>query len=200
VRSADEVAAVLKLRDAGHSSLTISRLTGLPRSTVRGWVDGTSRAAPRELDGSCRECNQGVHRYTELPEAYVYLLGLYLGDGCLSEHRRKVWRLRIVLDLRYPGIVDECEAAMKAVQPRNRVGRILKSGGFAKPHADPSSVEVSSYSRSWPCLFPQHGPGRKHERQIALAEWQRDLRHLLLGLRPAGSALDDGAPDRLRVA
>jgi hypothetical protein len=26
-----------------------------------------------------------------------------------------------------------------------------------------------------PCLFPQHGPGRKHERRIALAGWQRTL-------------------------
>jgi hypothetical protein len=39
----------------------------------------------------------------------------------------------------------------------------------------PSSVEVSAYSRSWPCLFPQHGPGRKHKRSIALADWQREL-------------------------
>lgn len=175
MRSADEVAAVLRLRDAGHSALRISRLTGLPRSTVRGWVDGRSPRALRGAAGSCPSCNQEVHRYTELPEAYVYLLGLYLGDGCMSEHRRKVWRLRIVLDLRYPGIVDECEAAMEAVMPRNRVGRTLKSGGYAKPQDDPSSVEVSAYSRSWPCLFPQHGPERKHERPIVLAEWQRDL-------------------------
>jgi hypothetical protein len=27
----------------------------------------------------------------------------------------------------------------------------------------------------WPCLLPQHGPGRKHERPIVLADWQRDL-------------------------
>ncbi|WP_236950032.1 LAGLIDADG family homing endonuclease [Mycobacterium sp. MS1601] len=24
----------------------------------------------------------------------------------------------------------------------------------------------------WPCLFPQHGPGRKHLRPITLAPWQ----------------------------
>ena len=27
----------------------------------------------------------------------------------------------------------------------------------------------------WPCLFPQHGPGRKHERPIVLEAWQRNL-------------------------
>ena len=34
---------------------------------------------------------------------------------------------------------------------------------------------VSSYSTHWPCVFPQVGPGRKHERSIALVDWQRDL-------------------------
>jgi hypothetical protein len=28
------------------------------------------------------------HRFDELPPAYVYLLGLYLGDGCISGHPR----------------------------------------------------------------------------------------------------------------
>ena len=26
-----------------------------------------------------------------------------------------------------------------------------------------------------PCLFPQHGPGRKHDRPIVLEDWQRDV-------------------------
>jgi hypothetical protein len=32
---------------------------------------------------------------------------------------------------------------------------------------------VKVYSRHLPCLFPQHGPGRKHERRIVLEPWQR---------------------------
>jgi hypothetical protein len=28
--------------------------------------------------------------------------------------------------------------------------------------------------KHWPCLFPQHGPGRKHERTLPLGDWQRD--------------------------
>lgn len=45
-------------------------------------------------------------------------------------------------------------------------------------------TEVGSYSSHWPCLFPQHGPGKKHERRIELETWQRAI------------ALD-GRPDRL---
>ena len=29
--------------------------------------------------------------------------------------------------------------------------------------------------KHWSCLFPQHGPGRKHERPIVLAAWQSAL-------------------------
>jgi len=31
---------------------------------------------------------------------------------------------------------------------------------------------VKSTSKHWPCLFPQHGPGRKHTRKIELEKWQ----------------------------
>jgi hypothetical protein len=36
-------------------------------------------------------------------------------------------------------------------------------------------VSVVSYSLHWPCLFPQHGPGKKHERRIALEPWQQAI-------------------------
>ena len=36
-------------------------------------------------------------------------------------------------------------------------------------------VEVSMYWNHWPCLFPQHGAGKKHLRRIALSPWQVDL-------------------------
>jgi hypothetical protein len=34
-------------------------------------------------------------------------------------------------------------------------------------------TEVVSNSKHWPCLFPQHGPGKKYVRTIELADWQR---------------------------
>ena len=47
----------------------------------------------------------------------------------------------------------------------NRVGRALRTG----------CTDVYSYSKHWPCLLPQHGPGHKHERAIVLVEWQRTI-------------------------
>lgn len=108
----------------------------------------------------------------------MHLLGLYLGDGSIATHRRQVYRLRITLDVRYPRIVNECEQAMQVVVPKNRVGRQLRRC---------NCYEVHAYSKGWPCLFPQHGPGKKHDRRIYLAEWQQKLaerwpKQLLKGL------------------
>lgn len=97
----------------------------------------------------------------------MYLLGMYLGDGYIVHHRRGVHRLTVTLDARYPGIVGECRAAIEAVLPHGRVGLHFRHGG--------TCAWVTNSSKQWPCLFPQHGPGHKHERLIALAPWQEAL-------------------------
>jgi hypothetical protein len=38
--------------------------------------------------------------------------------------------------------------------------------------AAPGVVVVQNSWKHWACLFPQHGPGRKHERALAMAQWQ----------------------------
>jgi hypothetical protein len=189
MRSRADVARVLELREEGLGARRIARRTGLPVGTVRDWLAGKlprhSRRSPSAgFIGDCGQCGHEAHRFSELPTAYAYLLGLYLGDGCISAGPRGVYRVRINLDLAYPRIVDGCEAAMREVAPLNRVYRLLrKSNHVARP--EPSCVELSAYSKSWPCLFPQHGPGKKHLRPILLADWQRELlrRHPKLLLR-----------------
>jgi hypothetical protein len=162
------VAEALRLRDEeGLGARRVSRILGLPVGTVRDWHAGKlpahsrSGAAPR-----CPRCGQPEHHREDLDSDYVYLLGLYLGDGTISTHRGGVFKLRITLDVKYPGIVDECADAMASTMPGSTVGRVLKPS---------NCFEVYSYSRSWGCLFPQHGPGAKHERRIWLAEWQQRL-------------------------
>jgi hypothetical protein len=94
-------------------------------------------------------------------------LGLYLGDGTLSAHPRGVFRLRIFLDRAYPLIVGECEAAMRLVLPASKVG--------THRHKHERVDEVNSFSKHWPHLFPQHGPGVKHKRKIELEPWQERI-------------------------
>jgi hypothetical protein len=186
MHKAERVREALALAAAGSTTSEIARLTGIPRGTVKDWVAGKLPSSLRNVGASCPACGHPAHCPDELPAEYVYLRGLYLGDGCISTHRRGVHRLRIVLDGRYPGIIDECANAMALVMPRNRVSRQQRTGNFAtsSPH---SHTEVHAYSKSWPCLFPQHGPGKKHERAIVLTDWQerlidRDPRPLLRGL------------------
>jgi hypothetical protein len=84
-------------------------------------------------------------------------LGLYLGDGCIAAHPRGFFRLRIVCADAYPELIQRCEDEIAEVLP-NKVSRTPKLG----------CIEVAAYSKHWPCLLPQHGPGRKHGRNIEL--------------------------------
>jgi hypothetical protein len=121
----------------------------------------TAGVAPK-----CDVCGRPPHRFDELPaREYAYLLGQYLGDGVVAHVHRGVYSLRIVSDKRYPDIIAECAAAMAAVLPTNPVGL----------HDVQGAVVIQSDSKAWGCLVPQHGPGRKHERKIDLAEWQQAI-------------------------
>jgi hypothetical protein len=174
MRPLEDVSAVLELSAQGHSASAIAQRTGIPRGTVRDWVSGRTPKRHVGHDGSCQVCGGVAHRYAELPPAYVYLLGLYLGDGCISAHPRGVYKLRINLDLRYPGIVGECEQAIRTIDPDRRVHRLKRRSNYTG-EANYTHVEVSAYWKGWVCVFPQHGPGRKHHRRIELVEWQSKL-------------------------
>jgi hypothetical protein len=76
-------------------------------------------------------------------------------------------RLRIFLDARYTAIVDETEALLRRGFASNRVGRVIRHDG--------SMVVLWTHHNHLTCLFPQHGPGKKHERLIELERWQEDL-------------------------
>jgi len=168
------VEEALRLRDEkGLGARRVARRLGVPVGTVRDWHAGKlpwhSRPAPTDESGrplACPNCRQSIHRHGDLGSAYAHLLGLYLGDGSISVHPRGVYRLRIFLDKKYPGIVDECVDSIRAVAPDNRVHVLLTPS---------NCFSVSTYSRSWPCLFPQHGPGPKHKRPIFLAGWQQEI-------------------------
>jgi hypothetical protein len=153
----------LELIEQGHSLRSLSASLGIPRATLRDWRDRpwTAQRVP------CPRCDAPV----SLPapaDSYAYLLGLYLGDGCISvagDRCKGVWALRILCADAWPGLLGECQRAMRAVRPDNVVYVRQQQG----------CSEVRMCSKHWPCLFPQHGPGRKHDRVIALASWQREI-------------------------
>lgn len=98
-------------------------------------------------------------------KAYAYLIGLYLGDGTVARRRKDVYALSPSCCDTWPGLKEAAKAAMSAVMPASSVFRVKRIG----------CTDVKSASKHWPCLFPQHGPGRKHERRIELHAWQRKI-------------------------
>ncbi|MGW2597262.1 transcriptional regulator [Streptomyces klenkii] len=152
----------LALVRQGRSLNSVSKETGISRYALRSWearLEPLSRAA-----APCERCGPAPQTLRS-PAAYTYLLGLYLGDGCLSAGRRGVHALRIACADAWPGLIDSCREAMRQVRPENSVWIVQKQG----------CVMVTSTSKHWPCLFPQHGPGKKHERVISLEPWQQSL-------------------------
>lgn len=153
-----------RLIAAGMNDCAIARRTGIPRRTVHDWRFCGLQVRRRVHAGSA-DCRMDHDLATLPPMHYCYLLGLYLGDGCISKSTR-VWRLRITLDKKYPRIIDRCRAAIDALFPGQHASIHPRSYGC---------VDVSHYSRHWPCLLPQHGPGMKHLRPIRLEPWQQVL-------------------------
>jgi hypothetical protein len=130
---------------------------------IRHWRAGDRRGnngtGPRGTP-KCPRCHD-----CRLDEtAYSYLLGLYLGDGHIVR-RAKSYHLAIACANTWPGLMREAQQAMGRVMSSSRV--FLRSR--------PGCTYVTSVSKHWPCLFPQHGPGRKHEREIKLEPWQREI-------------------------
>jgi hypothetical protein len=154
-----DVRRVLLLVGEGLSDYEIARRTRIPRSTVLRWRHGHLPRASSE-GPRCPECGHGEHDFASLPGTeYAYLLGQYLGDGTIYRVSR-THALRISSDAQYTGIIEECCDAIEVL--RTKRPRLRR-------HSDRRLVDILSYCKAWPCLFPQHGRGRKHTRIIALA-------------------------------
>jgi Homeodomain-like domain-containing protein/LAGLIDADG DNA endonuclease family protein len=153
---------VQRLIADGLNNCAIARQTGVPRRTVSDWRRKPSVRSRDTGELPCKAHNFDGPR----AGAYSYLLGLYLGDGCISQYARRVWHLRITLDKKYPAIIDRCCAAIDALFPTQHAAIRPRKYGC---------VDVSHYSKHWPCLLPQHGRGPKHLRPIRLEPWQEVL-------------------------
>ena len=159
MRSELEYRAALDLIREGVNDCEIGRRLGIPRGTIRGWrvareagSGGRTKAWTGMRPGvgtrssTCFRCETGWIDQ----EAYAYLLGVYLGDGWIWHGPRDVYQLRITCDLNYPDIINEIATHIVIVRGREPVGFALREG----------CVDVNAYWKHWPCVFPQHGPGR----------------------------------------
>ena len=151
-----------RLYATGLTAMDVARRMGLPWSTVHHWCRGDRRSptATRAITAACPRCTGTILD----EERYAYLLGHYLGDGHIVRTQRTS-RLSITCSDSWPGIRNEVGAAISAVLPTSSVSLRQRTG----------CTDVRSHSLHWECLFPQHGPGPKHTRTIALEEWQQRI-------------------------
>lgn len=145
-----------------------ARELDIPRSTVRDW---DKRGFDETLAGPMRQgpadSDEAFERAIGTPAAYAYLLGQYLGEGTIDQGKNGVYKIRFFCCSHYPGITGRVVATARAVLPRKVSAAKVRTVNL---------VVVTSHSNQLPRLFPQHGPGRKHERPIVLVDWQEEIR------------------------
>lgn len=154
------------LLDAGKNQCEVARQTGIPRGTIKDWAKrgfcpqggGVGR---HHVDDPAAHINQSEERC----KAYSYVLGEYLGDGCVRTLNR-TYRLGIYNDKKYEGLNQLIQTSLQTILPQNKTNRISHGKGC---------WEIYVYSNNIPALFPQMGKGKKHERKIELLPWQLEI-------------------------
>ncbi|MFH9428972.1 helix-turn-helix domain-containing protein [Streptomyces sp. NPDC017615] len=128
-----------------------------------GWWRSEDRRTRGEKFQQPTDCPRCTGREFDVV-AYAYLLGLYLGDGHIVS-KDKQHHLSVYCNATQTGLIAAAQDAMHRVMPLTSVSQRCK----------PGCVEVKSYTQHWTCMFPQHGPGKKHERRITLEPWQQAI-------------------------
>ncbi|MFB6722542.1 transcriptional regulator [Kribbella sp. NPDC056345] len=123
----------------GESLNSISKWLGVSRLALRAWRDN-----PEPRSNGCPRCSiSSLDR-----SSYAHLLGWYLGDGCPSEHRRRIelaeWQREVVAE--HPELLlrglfnsDGCRAANWATRT---VGGVTKRYEYPRYQFSNESVDI----------------------------------------------------------
>lgn len=171
-------------------------ICGVSIRAIRHWRAGDRRSDSSQYRTSTPTCPRCGGRSLD-SEAYAYLLGLYLGDGHITRGRRThvLW---LACSDAWPGLLALAKETTSFVMPSSKV--------FCASQRGVACTYVKSVSKHWPCLFPQHGPGRKHQRKIGLEPWQEEIVDRYPGDFARGlfirmaAGLSTGSGARLRAA
>jgi hypothetical protein len=161
-------AEAISLCRSGIPNADIASKLGVPKGTIGSWKYWDRQRHPSLYPETradipyCPFCHGADLDQT----AYAYLLGLYLGDGhIVKPNAHRVYNLAIACADAWPGLMIEAAECLTRIIPCGSVIKVQRKGMH----------EIKMYSKHWPCMFPQHGPGRKHERKIELADWQQAI-------------------------
>ena len=183
MRTQEEYQKVLLLKKENKNNCEISRITGIPRCTVRDWVNKPQKnLSDNDFLENKRNKYKNCIMFGEKKQkekfikAYSYILGLYLGDGYIDFYPRSL-RLRIFLDSKYVKLNDFVEKVLRFLFFKNKIYK-----GF---HGNKNCIYFSVYAKELESLFPHLGKGKKYNREIVFEDWQKNVlsgAELLMGL------------------
>lgn len=167
-RTLEEYNQVMGLFKQGINKLQIAKQTGVPRGTITDWtlgkIDLTVSSQRIELDPAL------ILSTPEKIDAYIYLLGSYLGDGCITQPpTNRVAKLRIACDNTQPFVMQSNREAMAALFSNNDISTQSSKIG--------NCSYIGVYSTTLYHLFPQavKNGGNKNTRDVSLVGWQLKL-------------------------
>lgn len=153
----------------GNNKCQIARITKIPRGTLKKWLTPNYNNRQNKRNTYIPITNFDDFLNTpEKRQAYSYILAIYLCDGCISTYKTfRAPSIRFFNDSKYPINTKNWADKLKLLFPNNSVIT------FKKPKAN--CLVVLAYSKLLLDLFPQHGKGVKHLREIKLTEWQKQI-------------------------
>jgi len=116
------------------------------------------------------ESHLDYHNWNESQEkSYSYVLGFYLGDGCLQHDKKKKTRSYTLFISNQANFHKMNQQISKSLEVlfQKKVVRIYK-----RKNSNCLNIKLTAVNLN--LLFP-HGEGKKHERKIVLEDWQLNL-------------------------
>ena len=159
----DIIEDVITNFNIGLNNSQLSKKFNIPRTTIKYWTENKYNNHNHNENLKIKNIDDYLIGKNK---CYSYILGIYLGDGCISK-AKKSYKIRIALDEKYYNIIEECEKNFKELFPSSSVG-IYKV-------KNKNMYFVNVYSCNLLELFPQHGDGLKYKRDIKLEKFQYDI-------------------------
>lgn len=148
----------------GASQRQIAKELHVDKSTINYWI--THKFTTGKRESVDRPHSEIIEWCNKNSAEYAYLLGSYLGDGHIIIMPR-TQKLSIYNDNRYPDIIHDQSSALGKLFPNNKIHN------YQQLHS--KCVEVNVHNKYLTKVFPQHGTGKKHDRDVSLKDWQWDI-------------------------
>ncbi len=157
MRSIEEVRLVQVLIEQGLNDCEISRRTGrsAPHESSAGDTVNSGTLRQRRCGGeAAARVRSPSHDFGNLAIEDGYLLGIYFGDGHLAQ---------VLEDIPPADPMDQRLSRLSSLSASRRwTGHAGRSKVGIVRVGMSQTAEIYSYSKAWPCLLSQHGPGMEH--------------------------------------